>query len=89
MGLIYTSVLNNRKFLAKHHSSNKNGEKCFIGQENLFLGAAFWCIITTVSSLIYYAFWTCDADNTNNNAANYEQGVAMGQPHTQLSKEQC
>lgn len=98
IGLIYTAILNNHKFLVKHHSDNNdNGGVCFIGKENLFLGTAFWCIISTVSGLISYVFWVCAADNRNNvnlqagygNSANSGQGVAMGQPHTQLSKEQC
>ncbi|XP_021763829.1 uncharacterized protein LOC110728497 [Chenopodium quinoa] len=91
IGLIYTAVVNSHKFLVKHHSQN-NGGNCFIGLENLFLGAAIWCIITTVLGLITYAFWACSIHNKNTNCeqANYGQsGVAMGQIHTQLPKEQC
>lgn len=93
IGLIYTAIVNNHKFLVKHHSKIDNGGSCFVGLESMFLGAAFWCIITTVFGLIAYAFWVCGAANTNNNlqaeygnSVNRGRGVAMGQPHTQLSK---
>lgn len=86
MGLIYTAVVNNHKFLVKNHSHN-NGGGCFIGKENLFLGAAIWCVITTVLGLISYGFWACSTDSRDTSdqaeyARSYEQGVAMGQPHT-------
>ncbi|KAL2932640.1 Glycoprotein U22 [Bienertia sinuspersici] len=85
-------VVNNHTYLVKHHSRSNGRGNCFIEKENLFLGAAYWCIFTTVFGLISYAFWACGTTITTTNndfASRYGQGVAMGQPHTQLSKEQC
>ncbi|XP_021763834.1 uncharacterized protein LOC110728504 [Chenopodium quinoa] len=91
MGLLYTAIHNNISYLAKIQSEDNN-HICKVGKEDVFLGATIWCIITIVLGLISYAFWAYGAaNNTNNNYAsssNYKQGVAMGRPHTQLSKEQ-
>ncbi|KMT15989.1 hypothetical protein BVRB_3g051720 [Beta vulgaris subsp. vulgaris] len=91
IGLIYTAMHNKSSYLAKAYSGN-NGNFCKLEKDNLFLGAAIWCIITIILGLISYAFWMCGASNKNNNYqsryGNSEQGIAMGQPHTQLAKEQ-
>lgn len=89
-GLTYTVILNNSNFLAKRYNG-KNVDVCTVGNENLFLGAAYWCIISTAVGLISDAFWACGAARTNNNtqgrAVDQERGVAMGEPQMQQPKE--
>lgn len=90
IGLIYTAILDNTSFLAKTYTRG-NSDSCGVGNENLFLGAAYWCIISTVVGLVSYAFWACGAAKTNNNnqgrAFDHEHGVAMGEPQMQQPKE--
>ena len=86
LGLIYTAILNNKSYLTKTFSG-ENGDICEIGKENLFLGAAFWCIITIFLGLISYALWVCGSANGKSyqrtvNSANHGDGIVMGQPHT-------
>ncbi|KAL2921803.1 Innexin-14 [Bienertia sinuspersici] len=78
-------------FLAKSYTGKNVGD-CNVFNEHLFLGAGFWCIITTVLGLISYAFWVWGAYSTQYNsqgqALDQEQGIAMGEPRTQqLAKE--
>ncbi|KNA13479.1 hypothetical protein SOVF_116600 [Spinacia oleracea] len=79
IGLIYTAMLNNRKYLVQNHSENNidssilEGGICYIGKENLFLGDAVWCIFSIVSGLFAYSFRVCATRNRNNND-NYQAG---------------
>lgn len=93
LGLISGALINSGSFLATAYPGNNKGNEgivCYnINQDSnssLFLGAAFWSILSIVLGLISYITFKLSRGNSNNqtgvNFAN-EQGIAMGQPSTQ------
>jgi len=86
--LIATSVLNNHHYLANKYPRSDIGSGCKTGKENLFLGAAVWCVFTVVLGLVSYATFSIgvhrDRSHQRDGYLAGEQGhVAMGQYQVQ------
>ena len=74
-GLIASAIDNNHHHLAK---------KCKTGSDDLFQGAAIWCVFTVVLSLISYAFFKAGVRRNRSNQrgdtlANEQGNVAIGE----------
>jgi len=86
MGLIATAILNNHHYLANKYPRSDTGSGCKTGEENLFLGAAVWCVFTVGLGLISYALFSAGVGRDRSHQrdgylANEQGNVAMGQTH--------
>ncbi|KAJ8442445.1 hypothetical protein Cgig2_018722 [Carnegiea gigantea] len=88
MGLIATAILNNHHYLANKYPRSDTESGCKTGKENLFLGAAVWCVFTVGLGLISYALFSAGARRDRSHQrdgylANEQGNVAMGQTQVQ------